>query len=34
MVWDFLSSAATIYIASGQKILSFKPDQANKDELI
>lgn len=33
-VWDLLSGAATVYVASGQKTLSFKPDAANKDELI
>ena len=33
-VWDFLASAGTVYVASGQKTLSFKPDSSNNDELI
>ena len=33
-VWDFLATAATVYVASGQKMLSFKPDSSNKEELI
>ena len=33
-VWDLLSSAATVHVASGQKTLSLKPDAANKEELI
>ncbi len=32
-VWDFLATAATVHVASGQKTLSFKPDSANKEEL-
>ncbi len=33
-VWDFLEQADTVYVASGQKTLSFKPDSSNRDELI
>ena len=33
-VWDFLTSAETVYVASGQKTLSYKPDSSTKDELI
>lgn len=33
-VWDFLVQADTVYVASGQKTLSFKPDSSNRDELI
>ena len=33
-VWDVLVQADTVYVASGQKTLSFKPDSSNRDELI
>jgi hypothetical protein len=33
-VWSFLQDAATVYVASGQKTLTFKPDSCNKEELI
>lgn len=33
-VWAFLQSGETIHVASGQKILSFKPDKTNKEQLL
>lgn len=33
-VWSFLKEASTVYVASGQKTLTFKPDSASKEELI
>ncbi len=33
-VWDFVKKASSVHVASGQKILTFKPDSASKDELI
>lgn len=33
-MWDFLAQAETVYVASGQKTLSFKPDLSNRDELV
>ena len=33
-MWEFLSQADTIHVASGQKTITFTPDPANKEELI
>ncbi len=33
-VWDFLATADNVYVASGQKTLSFKPASSTKEELI
>lgn len=33
-VWDFLASAETVHVASGQKIISYKPDSSTKEELL
>jgi hypothetical protein len=33
-VWTVLSRADKIYVASGQKILTYEPNSSNRDELI
>lgn len=33
-VWSVLSSAETVYVASGKKTLEYTPSNSNKDELI
>lgn len=33
-VWDVLSAAETVHVASGQKTLTFKPAEDNKEELL
>lgn len=33
-VWSLLEGASTIYVASGQKILEFKPGEADREEVL
>ncbi len=33
-VWQVLSKAETVHVASGQKILRYEPETSNRDDLI
>lgn len=33
-VWEFLSGADTVHVASGQKTLTYRPDAASREELV